>query len=337
MKFDAVVGNPPYQENTGGSNGRALYNFFIDSALKVSNLVSFIVPSRWMSDKPNGLENNWISVMRERDDFVKVIDYADSTACFKGVNIAGGVCIFIINKNYHGDVYVKYISENEVCERVGKLSYKGIVIRNQMIQSIIEKVNTTNENSLYTIIGNSRQFSPNDTYFNTNWAGFSAIKTDENYIKYFANSRIMTADEVYISESDLSDGTLWLAKTFKLFLKITGPTNNQIVNPPFIGGTDSCCSRTYTPEYGDAVNNEEKANNCIKYWKTKFLRILVSAVKTTQHASRSVYRFVPLQDFTDDSDIDWSKPVDNIDQQLYKKYNLTDEEIAYIEKTIKSM
>lgn len=339
MEFDVVIGNPPYQESTGGgiNGGRALYNFFIDNALTVANIVSFIVPSRWMSDKPNGLENNWLSAMRERDDFVKVIDYADSSDCFKGVAIAGGVCIFIIDKNYHGDAYIKYIGKNEVCERVGQLAYKGIVIRNQRIQSIVEKVNTAKENSLYTIIGTNRQFSPNDNYFATNWTGFSVIKTDENYIRYFANSRVMIIDDAYISESDLPDGTLWLAKTFKLFLPLTGPTSNQIVNPPFIGGTDSCCSRTYAPVYGDAVDNEEKANNCIKYWKTKFLRILVSAVKTTQHATRLVYQLVPLQDFSSSSDIDWSQSISNIDQQLYKKYNLSDEEIAYIESTIKPM
>lgn len=339
MEFDVVIGNPPYQESTGGgvNGGRALYNFFIDNALTVAKIVSFIVPSRWMSDKPNGLENNWLSAMRERDDFVKVIDYADSSACFKGVAIAGGVCIFIIDKNYHGNAYIKYIGKNEVCERVGQLAYKGIVIRNQRIQSIVEKVNTDKENSLYTIIGTNRQFSPNDNYFATNWTGFSVIKTDENYIRYFANSRVMIIDDAYISESDLPDGTLWLAKTFKLFLPLTGPTSNQIVNPPFIGGIDSCCSRTYAPVYGDAVDNEEKANNCIKYWKTKFLRILVSAVKTTQHATRLVYQLVPLQDFTSSSDIDWSQSISNIDQQLYKKYNLSDEEIAYIESTIKPM
>lgn len=339
MEFDVVIGNPPYQESTGGgiNGGRALYNFFIDNALTVAKIVSFIVPSRWMSDKPNGLENNWLSAMRERDDFVKVIDYADSSACFKGVAIAGGVCIFIIDKNYHGDAHIKYIGKNEVCERVGQLAYKGIVIRNQRIQSIVEKVNTAKENSLYTIIGTNRQFSPNDNYFATNWTGFSVIKTDENYIRYFANSRVMIIDDAYISESDLPDGTLWLAKTFKLFLLLTGPTSNQIVNPPFIGGTDSCCSRTYAPVYGDAVDNEEKANNCIKYWKTKFLRTLVSAVKTTQHATRLVYQLVPLQDFSSSSDIDWSQSISNIDQQLYKKYNLSDEEIAYIESTIKPM
>ena len=83
--------------------------------------------------------------------------------------------------------------------------------------------------------------------------------------------------------------------------------------------------------------NEKKALNCIKYWKTKFLRVLVSAVKTTQHATRQVYRFVPLQDFSDESVIDWNRTVDEIDMQLYKKYRLSDNEIEYIESTIKAL
>lgn len=339
MKFDVVIGNPPYQESTGGglNGGRALYNFFIDKAITIADIVSFIVPSRWMSDKPNGLENNWLSAMRERDDFVNIVDYADSSACFNGVQIAGGVCYFIINRNYHGEANIKYISsDGTINERTGKLSHNGIVIRNQKILSIVEKVNTSINNSLYQIIGTNRQFSPNDSYFATNWDGFSVISTSEYYIKYFANSRILDGD-AYICEDDLPCGTLELAKIFKMFLPLTGPTNNQIINIPFIGGTNSCCSRTYAPMYGEAINNEEKALNCIKYWKTKFLRTLVSAIKTTQHATRLVYILVPLQDFTNQSDIDWSKSVADIDKQLYAKYNLTQEEIDYIEKTIKPM
>ena len=128
-----------------------------------------------------------------------------------------------------------------------------------------------------------------------------------------------------------------LVKTFKMFLPLTGPTNNQVINIPFIGGINSCCSRTYAPMYGASIDNEEKANNCIKYCKTKFLRMLVSAIKTTQHATRMVYILVPLQDFTANSDIDWSQSISSIDQQLYKKYGLTQEEIDYIEKTIEPM
>lgn len=339
MRVDVVIGNPPYQEDIGsGSNGcKALYNLFIDNALVIADIISFIVPSRWMSDKPNGIENNWLSTMRERYDFVNIVDFADSSACFNGVSIAGGVCYFIIDRNYQGNANIKYIGlDGTVNERVGKLSRNGIVIRNQKILSIVEKVNTSTDNSLYQIIGTSRQFSPNDSYFNTNWDRFSIINTDKYYIKYFASSRIINGN-AYICEDDLPCGTLELVKIFKMFLPLTGPTNNQIINIPFIGGTNSCCSRTYAPMYGEAIDNEEKALNCIKYWKTKFLRILVSAIKTTQHASRSVYMLVPLQDFTNQSDIDWSKSIEDIDRQLYKKYNINEEEVNYIEKYIKPM
>lgn len=339
MKFDVVIGNPPYQENTGaGNNGaRAIYNLFIDKFIEVADILSFIVPSRWMSDNPNGIGSNWLYTMRNRDDFISIVDYADSSACFDGVSIAGGVCHFVINKNYHGDAFIKYIDiNNKISERVGNLGYKGVVIRNHKIRSIAEKIDVIPENSLYNIIGTNRQLSPTDDYFATNWTGFSAVKDSNNYIKYFANSRILFTD-AYISEQDLPDGILWLVKKFKLFLPLTGPTNNQVVNIPFVGGENSCCSRTYAPMYGDAIDNEEKANNCIKYWRTKFLRLLVSGIKTTQHATRNVYKLVPLQDFTSNSDIDWSQSIADIDKQLYKKYNLTDEEIEYIEKTIKAM
>lgn len=192
------------------------------------------------------------------------------------------------------------------------------------------------EDSIYSIIGTNRQFSPTDDYFATNWTGFRTKKTDKDYIRYFANSRVLQG-EAYVSESELPLKAVELAKKFKMFLILSGPTNNLVVNVPFIGGTNSCCSRTYAPMFGAAIDNEEKAENCIKYWKTKFFRVLVSAIKTTQHATRLVYKFVPLQDFTSSSDIDWTASISDIDKQLYKKYNLSQEEIDYIERTIKPM
>lgn len=336
MRFELIVGNPPYQADTG-STAKAVYNLFIDMALYLCDRVVFIVPSRWMSDKPNGLESTWLNMMRTRNDFVKIVDFADSSYCFKDVSISGGVCYFLINKRYHGNVDVKYIDKNGDCsERKGVLAYNGVVIRNQRLLKIVTKVSKLGEVGLDSIIGTSRQFSPNDSYFNTNWSGFSNIKDSVNYIRYFTSSRV-TDGEAYVSEKDLPDGALGLVKEYKLFVPITGPTNNEIVKIPFIGGKNSCCSRTYTVVHGDAVNNEKKALNCIKYWKTKFLRVLVSAVKTTQHATRQVYRFVPLQDFSDESVIDWDRTVDEIDMQLYKKYRLSDNEIEYIESTIKAL
>lgn len=120
-------------------------------------------------------------------------------------------------------------------------------------------------------------------------------------------------------------------------MPLTGPTNNQVISAPFIGGTNSVCSRTYAPIIDDAVNNDIAANNFIKYLKTKFARVLVMAIKTTQHATRQVYKLVPLQDFSNESDIDWSQSIPQIDQQLYAKYGLSPEEIQFIETHVKEM
>lgn len=97
---------------------------------------------------------------------------------------------------------------------------------------------------------------------------------------------------------------------------------------------NSVCTQSYL--YAK-FNSEDEAKNFIKYLRTKFLRVLVSAIKITQHATSRVYRYVPIQDFTFSSDIDWSKSIDEIDAQLYAKYNLSDEEIAFIESMIKPM
>ena len=110
---------------------------------------------------------------------------------------------------------------------------------------------------------------------------------------------------------------------------------HQILGKPILGEPNSCCTETYVVI--GPFPSREIADNVMSYIKTRFLRFLVMLKKSSQHAAAVVYSFVPLQDFTDKSDIDWSKSVAEIDQQLYKKYNLSDQEIAFIESMIKPM
>jgi len=111
--------------------------------------------------------------------------------------------------------------------------------------------------------------------------------------------------------------------------------STPVLSTPVLSTPGDLCTKTFL-EIGP-FETEEEASNCIKYIYTKFFRCLVGIIKTTQHATKKVYRFVPMQDFSSSSDIDWSKSIKEIDQQLYKKYNLSDEDINFIEENIKEM
>lgn len=338
MRFNVIVGNPPYQLDRN-SNSKAIYNLFIDLADKLkADTISYIVPARWLSDKPNGLESTWLNKMRQREDIVVLKDYKESTAVFPTVNIAGGVCYFMIETGYKGDCNYKIVdSNNEETETMCKLNYNGIIIRDTILRSIVTKVNELSTTSIQDIIYSNRAFTSDDILFNTNWKGFVTTMDDEHTIRYYGSNKVIE-DKAYVSEKELVYDKDKLYKKFKLLLPYTGPaTGGKIINLPFIAGTDSCSSRTFAPICGEPVDNNEKATNCIKYFRTKFFRAIVSSIKTTQHASRLVYKFVPLQDFTNNSNIKWNDTIENIDSQLYKIYGLTNDEIKYIENKIESI
>lgn len=255
-----------------------------------------------MSDNPNGIGLPWLEKMRTRKDIVKMMDFRDSHDCFSGVSIAGGVCYYLIQTGYSGVTDITYKDGDEVFKRVGELGLNGFVVRDFNILNIIDKVkavegmNYAENRSIKKLIGTNRMFSPNDSYFATNWIGFSLVKTPDNYIRYYPSSNCYSGD-AWVSESDLAPGTESLMHRFKCFLILSGPTNNLVIKPPFIGGVDSCCSRTYAPMFGDEIDDAYKASNMIQYFKTKFFRILVKALKTTQHATfirLCLYKTSPL-------------------------------------------
>lgn len=353
MIFNTIISNPPYQEkinNNNGNSAKAIYQNFIDKAEKFkTEYMCFIIPSRWISDIPNGISQQWLNKMRIREDYINFVDYYNSTEIFEDAKIAGGVCYFVIRSGYiHQIPKRKYIIDNTVYENHSKLALDNEIIRDLRLRTIVEKVKKHEDKKekhfgearyMSQLIGTSRTFSPTDEYFNTSWTGYRDKKTETDYISYYTSSRTSGKNENepagYISEMDLAHDTYKIAEMFKCFIQITGPTDKRVINIPFIGLKDSCCSRSFAPIYGSLITNIVQANNMIKYFKTKFFRALVQSIKSTQHASRNVYKYVPVQDFTPNtSDINWSTEIKNIDKQLYIKYNLSNDEINIIEDLI---
>lgn len=344
MNIDVVIGNPPYNENNN-SGASALYSHFIDFGLKIAKYECMIVPARWIADKPNGIEKNWLDMMRDRKDIIELHDYEDNNDVFKGVQIAGGgVCYFLIDTEYNGECRYFYHTKGDVKTRTGYLNNCGkSIVRNPDKAVIVNKVLEHNERSFKEIIGTTRNFSPNDSYFGTNYTGYVREKDSVNYLRFFGRDTLEEKNAGYVREADLAPGTLNLAKVQKIFIWRNGPSNEggNIINKPFVGGRNSLCSRSFVPVYNQngisALNTDEDCMNAVKYLKAKFTRFLISCGRSAIAANRESYRFVPLQDFTSSSDIDWSKSISDIDQQLYRKYGLTQEEIDYIENTIKPM
>lgn len=185
----------------------------------------------------------------------------------------------------------------------------------------------------------------------TNWTDYKTNRSDEYNIKYYVKA-LKTGVHAGICnrvESTIPNlGYGWVsikqipknAKDYKKHKIIIGQAftagSLQVIDIPQYIGNDSICSQSYVPIFSPHDTEEECLNIC-RYIKTKFFRYLVYSLKSGQIVSNYIFKLVPLQDFTSSSDIDWTASISDIDKQLYKKYNLSQEEIDYIERTIKPM
>lgn len=340
MKFDAVVGNPPYQIMDGGhgSSSQPIYNVFVEmSQLLKPSYLSMIMPSRWMTGG-KGLDAFRYKMIN--DKHLRVLhDYLSAQACFSSVQIEGGICYFLWDKNNEGKCKLYSHLTN------GTVSYSemylnelntDVFIRDQGIISILKKVHNGNIKTFDSLVFPRNAFGIFDipsTAYATN-----SIEAKYAILGRFDNKRAIR----YLNNSFNIFKNLDLAETWKVFIskadgaagQIGNPIPARIIGKAEIGYPNMICTETFLAI--GPLDNEIIAKNVCTYMKSKFFRIIVG-IRKNKNMTRDTYAFVPLQDFTENSDIDWSKSVEEIDQQLYKKYNLTDEEITFIESMIKPM
>ena len=320
MKFDVIIGNPPYQEETGGSGRQAtpLYDSFILESKQLSpNYISMIIPSKWFSGGM-GL-NSFREEMLNDKRIQYLVDYPDSTGCFPGVQIKGGVCYFLWNAEHNGLCEVKTIQDNNVVSKSKRPlleSDSDIFVRFNQAVPILRKVQKLQDESFINFVSSQKPFG-----LPTNFRGNEVRK--EGDIEVFQNK-----STGYISRDKIRKSTELIDK-YKLFISAGYGAGeefpHQILNKPLIGLPGSCCTETYI--LIGPFESLEILQNVESYIQTKFFRFLVLLQKNTQHALKSVYKFVPIQDFSRR----WS------DKDLYEKYNLNEEEIAYIESMIRPM
>lgn len=349
MKFSAVVGNPPYQVSAsdGGTRTNSVYHLFIEVAIGInSNFISFITPSRWMTRGAQSISDEWIDKMIKCNKFVEIHDYLNASACFDNVDIKGGVNYFLYSPTYDGKChYVLHqgLLVHEVDKYLDEAGI-GIVIRDPQASTILDKILKAEpqlSNFNFSSLVSSKAYFGQDETLSSNWTGFETFQDNEHIIKCYVNKRLTPEGFGWMKESEVyrNQQTIPL---HKVFIPEAGGSGDDpyVLGKPFYGEPNSVCSLTYICiGYDNKTHNfsKEECLNIISYINTRFLRFVVSIKKKNQHAPKDVYQFVPLQDFTSTSDIDWSQSVSDIDRQLYAKYGLSDDEISFIEKMIKPM
>lgn len=322
MKFDVIIGNPPYQLNVGieqESYAIPLYHKFIQQAKRLEpRYLSMIVPARWFAGG-RGLDEFRDEMLH--DDRIRILhDFADAGDCFPGVEIKGGVCYFVWDRECRGKCAVfthKGLDVSSRTERALLEPGNDTFIRYNEGIKILNKVRKYKEGSFADLVSPQTPFGL--------ISSFKDYKTQmfPNSVKlYFAKGG------GYISRGQIPKNAK-MVDEFKIYItKSYGAGEgfpHQILNKPMFGYKNSCCTQTYLCI--GPFESKEATINAMGYICTRFFRFLVMLKKNTQDAMRSVYQFVPMQDF----DEPWT------DEKLYKKYGLDADEIAFIESMIRPM
>ena len=340
VKIKAIVGNPPYQEmgGSGGSNDAPIFQHFctVSTALKPS-YVSMIIPSKWFAGGRDSLLGDFRTTMLTSGHVKKLVAFTSSRELFPTVEIKGGICYFLLGENKYALCdYTLHKDGNTVSEK-RNLSLNEIFIRDPQLSQLVVNIrerhkgifvdNLISADTPFGIPTNPESNSEIQDHISQDYDGEHTIEmyylSKLKRVKAYINQRIITKNPQDIIKP-------------KVYIPKAGGSGNdsRVLSEPILALNPSVCSQTFV--YASFSSTEE-AVAFEKYIRTKFLRTLVSAAKVTQDALSKVYRFVPMQDFTANSDIDWSKSVEEIDAQLYAKYHLSDEEISFIESMIKPM
>lgn len=341
MKFAAIIGNPPYQDRggSGGTNDASIYQDFCQFSFEVNpQFTSMVIPSRWFTGGRENLVGNFRQTMLTSNHTSRLIAFSNAKDLFPDAEIKGGCCYFIYSPSYNGDCEYSLNRDGKIFSNNRKLGEFEIFIREPKLAEIVSKIVSKSNSTIEGMISSDTPFGiPTNPAASTK-TPFKVYtnKTESHDTALFLITKAGRC-LAFVSKHDIKKNAQDVDKPKVFIPEAYGAGESfphQILGVPELAPANSVCSQSYLYV---AFNSELETINFVKYIKTKFLRVLVSASKVSQHAMSKVYRFVPVQDFTAGSDIDWSKSVEEIDAQLYAKYNLSDEEIAFIESMIKPM
>ena len=321
MKFDVIIGNPPYQLSDGGAQASAtpIYNLFVEQAKKLNpRYLSLIIPARWYGGG-KGLDS-FRNIMITDRHIRELHDFLNASDCFgTGVEVKGGICYFLWDRDNEGKCKVYTHNADSIIEQEERYLQEpnsNVFIRYAEGVSVYHKVRSLNEATIDSLVSSQKPFGMR-TYIHGEKTPFNG--------SLLLFERGGTG---YIHKREVTKNIEWVNKP-KVYISAAYNAGDnyphQILGKPIAGPVGSCCTETYIVI--GPFKTDLEVNNVITYISTKFFRFLVMLKKTSQHAAANVYSFVPLQDF--------SKPW--TDAELYAKYGLTDEEISFIESMIKPM
>lgn len=318
MKFDVIIGNPPYQLSDGGAQASAMpiYQKFVIQAKKLSpRYLVMITPSRWFTGG-RGLDDYRNEMLN--DNRIRIIcDYVNASECFPGVEIKGGISYFLWDRDNKGKCLFRSFTGGQIVSELERPLLEDdsdILIRYNEAIPIFRKVRKQKEKTIDEIISTQKPFGLR-TYFQ------GEDKMKQGYIKVYANHNIG-----FIPRTLVTINLDWINKHKILLPRAigSGESKDDVVKPIY-SEPNSCCTETYVVL--GPFDSKQIVDNVISYIKTRFFHFMLTLKKNTMMASKTVYQFVPLQDFSHP----WT------DEILYKKYGLTEEEIAFIESMIRPM
>ena len=326
MKFDVIISNPPYQLSDGGGDGSSaqpIYQMFVEQAKKLNpNYLTMIIPARWYSGG-KGL-NDFRFDMLNDERIAVVHDYPETSDCFPGINIRGGVCYFLWDKTHTGDCLIvnhKQQAQNQMTRPLLEKNAETFIRYNDAV-SILSKVSAFNEETMDNRVSSRLPFG-----IPSNFNDYVLSPDSTHPITLYRSERSKNAKKkVYVSPSYITKNIQWKDK-MKVLVSKASPGGDEyphaIISSPVLAERNSVCTETYL--IVDFVDSIEEGKNLISYMNTKFFRFMMSLIKNTQNISKGVFAFVPVQT--------WEKPW--TDEELYIKYKLTEKEIDFIDSMIR--
>jgi hypothetical protein len=341
-KFDVVISNPPYQKDSTGYNTQIppIYHKFMEDGYKIAEIACFITPARFLFNA-GATPKAWNKKMLE-DEHLKVEFYEqDSSKVFANVNIRGGVAITYRDgdRDFGGiRVFVKFPELNGILSKVKNLNFVSFstLISAEDSYRFSRKLHDDNPN-LISVMSKGHEFCVSSNVFDIIPEVFYDDKPQDNsgYVRIYGREKRRFRKRKWIRQEyirphkNLYKFKLLLPRAFSSGTFV-GAFPAPIIAKPGEGHTATFIS-------AGAYSNQIEAENVLKYIKSKFARALLGILKVTQQNTSGVWKYVPLQNFTAASDIDWSKSAPDIDRQLYEKYGLDESDIEFIEAHIKEI
>lgn len=324
MRFDVIIGNPPYQlASDGGTRDVPIYHRFVEQAKKLEpRYLTMVIPSRWMAGGLGLSEfrQTMLSDKRIRD----LVDYPNAAEIFPSVGINGGACYFLWDAAHDGPCNITSVRAGEVNGPTSRtLDEFDVLVRDSRALEILRKVLTRNEPSINTILARDKEFG-----WTSNFDGFRGKGREGDLPLYYI--RTMKRAVGYIARKDVLKSE-HLIDTWKVLVPAVGSGRERersgvdlVLGPSLIAPSPSVCTQSFLFFF---VSSREEAESLQSYYVTRFFRFLVSLRKITQHATHSTYQWVPKQTW----DRVWT------DADLYKKYDINSDEIAFIAQMIRPM